>query len=102
LGTSQQHAADGAQQFAHVGLDHRAAAVEHGPVEFVDDLDAQAVTGEVELDLRGELRQLGVVLELALHLLAQFLQLGGLGHALLMAFSACRLMVLRWPRHRRA
>jgi hypothetical protein len=75
--------ADLAQQLAHVGLDHRAAAVEHRPALLVDDLDAQAVARHVEADLRLHRRKLRARRERFLDLLLQRLEAGHLGALLL-------------------
>ena len=73
VGHLGQHLAQFAQQVAHMGLHHGAAAVEHGAVAFIHDLDAQAFLGHVELDLATQGGDLGVggddVLDLGLELL---------------------------------
>jgi hypothetical protein len=52
-----QHLADLAQDHAGIGFDLRTGRIEHRPVLFVDDLDAQAFAGQVEQQLVLELLQ---------------------------------------------
>ena len=83
VGHLAQHLGNLTQQVAHVGLHHRAAAVKHGAVLVVHDLDAQAVGCHVQTNLRAHGSQLGVGREHVLHLLFQLVQARGFSAALL-------------------
>ena len=63
------------QDVAGVAFQLGAAALEHGAVLFIHDLDAQAFGGEIEQDLALELLQLLVALDRSLDVLFQLAQL---------------------------
>lgn len=70
-----RHLADGLghgqQDVLEIRLQARAAEVEHRPVGGVDDLDAQAVAGDLEVDLVLEVLEHRIFVDLVLQLLQQ-------------------------------
>lgn len=61
----------GQQDVLEIRLQARAAEVEHRPVGGVDDLDAQAVAGDLEVDLVLEVLEHRIFVDLVLQLLQQ-------------------------------
>ncbi len=64
----------GQQDIFEIGLEPRAAQVEHRPVVGIGDLDAQTFLGDLEQDLILELDQLRVLVDFVLQLLQQQLE----------------------------